>query len=194
MKKIITKKAQKEKQKRQQLTLGLVLILILVMSAFGVVVGSFGSNEQKKIVYNGLEFFPLNDYWKTDIGEFSFFFRYNPLETENISQYFENKEIPIATFYSNKPLYISSFNQLATSEIYQNTNLFVERFQNACLTEENCPENYPIKNCSENFIIILESEIPEIEIQENCIFIKGDYNNILILTDEFLFRTLGIKS
>jgi len=192
MRKLATKKDKERKRKKQQVALGLVLVLIMVMSAFVMVVGSFSPEGNKKVKYNGLEFYPDNNYWLTDIGELTFKFRYNPKETENVSNYILN-QVPLATDYLSKPLYLSSSNQEVLAEIYSNTKYFVERFQNACLNESNCPEDLPIKNCTENFIIIKEAEEPSLTIEENCVFIQGSQQDIVMLTDEFLYKLLGIK-
>jgi hypothetical protein len=194
MKKIVTKKDLEKKRKKQQTILGVTLALIMVLSAFGAVVGSFSNAQDNELNYNGLKFISYNGYWTTTIGELDFYFRFNPKQTENVSSFFENKTIPLATDYLDKPLYLKSDNQAATSEIYQNTQYFIERIQAACLDNLTCSQDLPIKNCTDNFILIESSEIPSFQIDNKCVFIKGNSEEILMMTDEFLFKTLGIKN
>ena len=96
--------------------------------------------------------------------------------------------------YVGKPLYfVSEFNE-PVLEISRNLNQFVSRINEACLSEEDCLEDIPTKNCSvDNIIVIEESvdEIKEIRQEENCIFIIADFGNQTKYTDAFLFRILG---
>ena len=158
-----------------------------------MVVGSFSPNSSNKLKYNGLTFIKTETgYWQTTIGELNFLFRYNPEEVEGITDQ-PTENFPLATDYLSKPLYYTTTNSLTYSEISQNTMYFVERFQQACLNETNCPENIPIKNCTENFIILKYEEEPSITFEENCVFISGNQEGTLKLIDDFLFRLLGIK-
>jgi hypothetical protein len=95
--------------------------------------------------------------------------------------------------YKGKPLYFSSKNSAAYLELYRNLGQIAERFQGACLNETGCEENLPIKDCSNNFIIIRESNISNIFQDENCVFIEGNYENLTSLTDEFLFKAFNIE-
>jgi len=73
--------------------------------------------------------------------------------------------------------------------------------QSACLDEEAdifnltsaCETNSPIKNCADNFIIIRESNETKIMQNENCVFIQGKKENLIKITDEFLFNVFGIR-
>ena len=92
-----------------------------------------------------------------------------------------------------EPLYLFSANQEASAEIYNNLYQIVQRMQPACLNEEECDENLPIKTCEDNFIIIEESEEIEIKQENNCVFIRGPQDSLIKITDEFLFKVLGIR-
>ena len=97
--------------------------------------------------------------------------------------------------YYNKPLYISSENSEIANEIYKNLfyyNQIVQRIQNACLEGEGCEGNLPIKNCEDNIIIFKESENNEIIQEKNCVFIKGKKEDLVKLSDDFLFKIIGI--
>ena len=65
--------------------------------------------------------------------------------------------------------------------------------QSACLSEEKCEGDFPIKTCSDNFIIIQENKTKEIKQTENCVYIGGEKEELVKLTDEFLYKIIGIK-
>lgn len=189
MRKIKSKYAEAKKQKRNQIIIGAILIFVMFGSVFGVVVGSFGrKDDSKKINYNGYEFVKQNNFWVLNIGNFQFVFRYNPNEVEKI-----DSELKYLNNYYNKPLYISSDSNEATSEIYANLNQIVQRMQSACLEEDECDEDIPDKTCENNFIIIKESNSSRIIQEENCVFIQGAQEDLIKLSDEFLFKILGVE-
>jgi hypothetical protein len=190
MRRITSKEEAVRKAKKNNLILAGFLILIMMGSVFGIIIGSLGGNstETEEIAYNGYEFVSSNGFWTTKIGEYNFAFIYNPEQVEKI-----NSTVNYLTSYEGKTLYFSSENQNALGEIYRNLNPVVLRFQEACLDETNCKENLPIKNCSNNFIIIKESNSTKIVQEENCVFIEGDGENLTAITDEFLFKVLGVE-
>jgi len=65
--------------------------------------------------------------------------------------------------------------------------------QNACLEEEGCKEDWPTKTCEDNFIIIEEKNETSIIQDNNCVFIQGPQENLTKISDEFLFRVLGVR-
>jgi hypothetical protein len=201
MRKIVSKEEEEKRSKRNQLVVGGILILVMVASVLGYAFG----REQKdtsteKITYNGLEFTKTGNLWNTNTGSYQFSFLYNPEEAGKT-----NSALNQLSSYSNKPLYIYSENSEAGIEIYRNLfyqNQIVQRVQNACLEGEKCEdENYPIKNCTDNFIIIRENNQSDIlnqnkstiKQQNNCVFIEGNKGNLTQLSDSFLFKITGIQ-
>jgi hypothetical protein len=187
----ILEKKKKDNSKRNSVIIGGILVLVMIMSTLGYSFQRQDSDTgiKKTVEYNGLEFVQTNNYWYLEGyrgGEF--LFKYNPTEIERISPDLEDIED-----YVNQPLYISTQNNLAAEEITRNLRQIVERMQGACLENKECEnENYPIKNCSNNFIIIEIGETSSITQQENCVFIEGPEENITQLTDDFLYAALGI--
>lgn len=189
MRRIISKEQNAKKRKRNQLILAGFLILIMFGSVFGIIVNSFGNQTSvKKIEYNGYEFVMENGFWTTKIGDYTFEFKYSPEQVEKISS-----TVDYSNKYKDKPLYIFSENYVADVEIYRNLGQIVQRFQGACLNETGCKENYPIRNCSNNFIIIRQANESRIMQEENCVFIEGNYENLTSLTDAFLFKIFNIE-
>ena len=185
MRKIISKQ---NKEKRNQIIVGVVLIFVMFGSVFGVIVGSFGQKDNKqKVNYNGFEFVKQNDFWFTDNGNLNFVFKYNPEQVDRIDSKLNHLEN-----YYGKPLYVFSENREAELEIYRNLEQIVQRMQPACFEDEVCEENLPVKTCEDNFIIIKESDAAEINQNQSCVFIYGGQENLTKITDEFLFKVLGI--
>ncbi len=188
----ITTRSQEAKQKRtKQFIVGGVLIVIMFFSVLGYAFrGSGDEDDDQKINYNGFEFVRQNNFWFLELGDFQFAFKYNPKQVEQVSS-----QVNFLNTYSRKPLYVFTESQEAGEEIYRNFNPqynnIVQRMQNACF--EECEEDVPIKTCEDNFIIIEESEIVEIIQNQSCVFIRGPLENLTMITDEFLFKIIGVE-
>lgn len=196
MRKITSREKHEKKSRRNQLIIGIVLIGIMISGTVGYSFLSKNASdtEYNKISYNGFEFIEKEGFWYVQIEDSLFLFRFNPRQTEIDNM--NTSIIKKIDGYYNKPLYIYSEYIDAEYEIYRNMNDFVQRIQMACLNKKECAdESYPIKTCEDNFIIISESdsEIPSIIQEDNCIFIRGKNEELTKLSDEFLFKILGIK-
>ena len=189
MRRILSKKEQKSKERFNQILVGLILIFIMMLSIIGysLLGKDSGEKQQEKVVYNGIEFVNKNGFWVLEQAGMEFVFKYNPKEVERI-----DSEIDYLDSYYNAPLYINSESEEAASEIYRNMDPLVLRMQNACL-EEGCEENWPVKDCESNFIIIRESDITGITQNQGCVFIEGSRESLVRLSDEFLFKIFGIE-
>lgn len=191
MRKIVSKEKEFKRKKRNATIVGVVLVVIMFGSTFGIVVNSFGknSNSEDKIIYNGFTFQKSSGYWFTTINEVNFAFRYNPEEIN-----FSEENVNDLSEYSNKPLYIYSLDEASRIEVYRNMQYIVLRMQEACFEGLECPnEEFPTKTCEDNFIIIQEANESSILQNESCVFIKGEKEDLVKVTDEFLFKTIGIK-
>ena len=193
MRKIILVEEKKKKESRNKLIIGLVLVAIMVLSTAGYSFFSVSKEETKKIEYNGAEFI-LNDagMWQFKIQNFDFSTQYNPEETENISV------IALATInnYIGKPLFFSGEETAAKQEVARNLLNFASRMQDVCIEEDkDCDKTLPIKNCSQdNIIIFQEEKFIDIGEEENCIFISAPYDEQIRTADSFLFKILGVRN
>jgi len=192
MRKIISKQEETRKKKRNQLIVGFALIFIMLLSVLGYSF-SGGSESTTKIKYNGFNFIKQEDFWVLNIENFNFIFKNNPNQVEKINSDLKNLEN-----YYGKPLYMYSENYDAELEIYKNLfyyNQIVQRMQDACLegNQTDCDETLPVKNCEDNFIIIRERNETKIIQENNCVFIEGKQEELTKITDEFLFKILGIE-
>lgn len=190
IRKISSKYEEEKKRKRNGWIIGIILIAVMLFSVLGYSFGTGEKNSLTKIAYNGFEFVEQDGFWMMEKDNSYFIFTYNPEETERI-----NSKLNGLENYENKPLYVFSENSEAELEIYRNLfyqNRIVQRFQEACPEDEKCEGDMPVKTCDDNFIIIKESETNEIIQEDNCVFIKGKIGDLTKLSDEFLFKILGI--
>ena len=166
--------------------------MIMFASVIGYAFQGTGSEENSNVEYKGFEFISQDSSW---ILEDKFIFKYNPLETE---EFVINNFLNLLIDYQAKPLYIYSENKEAELEIYRNFYSSVQRIQYACLEksgndfEVQCEESWPMKNCSNNFILIKEGEF-KVEQENNCVFIEGPKENLTKISDEVLFNIIGVK-
>lgn len=195
MRKIISKQEREKKQRIKQFIVGGILVFIMLISTLGYSFQGQLREDKQKIEYNGFEFIQQNEMWYTQIKGYEFGFKNNPEQTEDFESY---SDVNLLAQYQNKPLYIYSENREAEAEIYRNLNEVVQRMQFACpeknesAFETKCKVEWPIKNCSNNFILIKEGNF-QITPRNNCVFIEGPKENLTKITDEFLFKTIGIK-
>ncbi len=190
MRKITSKYKEDKKKRRNGMIVGLILMGVMLLSILGYSFRGKEEDDTKKLDYNGFEFVEQNGYWLTNVGNSQFVFRYNPEQVEKI-----DSEIKDLNNYYDKTLYIFSENSEAELEIYRNLfyqNKIVQRIQSACL-EKECGGNLPVKTCEDNFIIIKKDDDSGIIQEYNCTFIQGKQENLTKITDEFLFKILGIR-
>lgn len=194
MRKIESEDQRKKRQRRNQWIIGIVLIVVMLGSTFGIIVDSFGKQKSQKIIFNGVEFQQSNGLWFSQKNGFNLISFYNPFQTENISSAVKG----IAN-YQNKPLYIYSESREAEIEVYRNlapqSNAIVERIQQACPQGENCSIEIPLKDCTNNFIIIKYSKTNQTILaqKDSCVLIESTPEKVLETTDEYLFKLFGIK-
>lgn len=191
MRQILTQEEKEKKGTRNKVIIGLLLVAIMILGTAGFAFLSGTEEKKEKIEYNGVEFIlNENGLWQFEIQNLEFFTQYNPKETENVSVF----TFRMIYEYSRKPLFFIGEGS-AKQEIAKNLANIVLRMQDACLHdyEEMCEEDAPIKNCSEdNIIIIKENEETKISQEDNCIFIEAPYIEQTRAADAFLFKVLGV--
>lgn len=182
MRKIISKQEENKKSKRNKIILGLVLIFILFFSVAEYSFFGFNNNEEtnqnnKKINYNDFEFSEQNGFWLLNKNGNSFIFSYNPSEVERI-----NFNVNHLENYYEKNLYINSEDIESESELRANLGQFVKNIQ----IQKN-------ETCEDNIIVIKGGIENKIYQDKNCVFIEGKNEELIKLTDLFLFKILGIE-
>jgi hypothetical protein len=149
-------------------------------------------NTKKAFLYNGIAFVQNQEYFIGSVSNYQIVLLNNPKSNDLVA---ENKiERDVSSFYL-LPLYIDSKDDLANSIISQNlgpNNGVAQRVQFACFEEEGCKDELPIKDCSENLIIVRYSnDTTRIEGVGNCVFIHGKEEEMSQVIDKFI---LGLFS
>lgn len=202
MRKIETKSDAEGKRRRNRIIVGIVLVVVMITSTLGFALQSFGGQDSTiqtdnsentnpySINYNGYNFIlHQSGLWILDIGGTQFAFMNLPTSVEGI-----DAQLKTINDYTNKPLYISSESLEAEQEIYRNLDRFVLRRQYACLEGAECQDDdFPVKTCDENFIIIKEDTLSSIIQENNCVYILGPKEDLQKLTDEFLYKIIGVE-
>jgi hypothetical protein len=201
IRKIKTREEIEKKERRNKMIIGIILGVIMLFSSAGYAFFSFGNEDSssinKKVVVNNIEFKQTDyGYWSFSYGGNSYETRFNPLDTENISLILTKT---ISSYYG-KPLYfgINGLFDVASNgkdEILRNMQKIIIKSQFSCL-DKNCTENYPIKNCSVDNVIIfksIDSNISYVNEDKNCITINYALGDEEKASDAFLFRLMGIK-
>lgn len=181
------------KQRRNQVVMGLILTVLMLVSIAGFgfmnssssgVTGATGA----RVTYGAYSFQQVGSYWQLEDSAQLLYFQYNPGQIARIPA-----SVPPASTYTSAPLYIASESGAATQEIFSTLIPFSLRIQEACHEDAECiSEDFPQKTCSDHVIVVRFAEEPSIFTEENCVFIEGTPDGIMNVTDEYLFRTLGI--
>tara|TARA_Y100000034_G_scaffold133348_1_gene198570 strand:+ start:57 stop:626 length:570 start_codon:yes stop_codon:yes gene_type:complete len=189
MRSIHSSESKLKKQRRSQLVIGIVLVGLMVLSTLGYAFSGGGDPEEEgveKVEYRGVSFVQYGSAWVADRDP-QIVLSNNPY---NVSQ--DIFLVNGVSSYSNQPLYIYYNDSLSSFYIYDNFNPFIQRMQQACLSK-GCGEGLPVKNCSDNFIIIELSEKSEVLQEDKCVYIRGDQENISKLVDSFVLEAFGLK-
>lgn len=164
------------------------MVGIMVVSSAGYAFYRTGDESSKSLEYKNITFELKEDgLWHFETQGYEFATVFNPKETENISK---SMVIDIND-YSGKPLYFSyESDKQGESEIIRNIGRFIARAQEVCFDE--CKENLPVKNCSDNLILVNLANETLIKQENDCIFITAKENDVLRASDAFIFKILKI--
>lgn len=195
IRKIQSAQETQRKRERNNRIMVIILGLILLFSTAGYFASDYASTQNPSIKYKGIEF-KQNDYgyWSFIINKQEYITQFNPQDTENVSI---NAQKALGE-YSGKVLYIASpgsedYSENARTEIGRNLYSWITKENFVCLNQD-CLEDYPIKNCSEdNIISFQKSETSQVIANENCIIIEYKEGEAELVADAFIFRILGLQ-
>ena len=71
-----------------------------------------------------------------------------------------------------------------------NIGAYITRVQLACISEP-CEGNFPVKNCSDNFIIFQKGENKVVQ-EDNCFYVLSSSEEEIKVSDAFLYKILGV--
>jgi len=191
MKRIQSQAEIDKKAKRNHIIVGIVMIGILTLSSLGfALISGDGGGDKNNFEKNefGVDFFNDNGVWVANLNNEFFGFQYLPSELSDVEV---NLSINLKD-YSGKPLYFINSDDEEKSEILNSINRYILRYQDACIDSENCIGDFPIKDCSNNLIILKKGEDNRTSVYQdgNCVYISGDS---VKGADAFLYNVLGIN-
>ena len=192
MRKIVSKHEEGRRKKRNQLIIGGVLMAVMLFSVIGYAFENYiagnTASSNPSMTYNKVVFTQQNGYWGANYSGSNLLFSYNPGQVSLNASLASN----INDFF-NKPLYIYSYDSNAEAEVRNVLYPFASQIQDACPSGMQCSsQQLPVENCSSNFIIIQEGNASASQ-QDNCIYISGRGQNLIMSIDAVLFKILGIK-
>lgn len=192
MKQILTREQEARKTRRNQLIIGIILVGLMILSTAGYAINNEGqTTTSSQVKYKGITFVKSSDYWDFSFNGQNFITRYNPEEVKDINVF---TQLTLNS-YAGKPLYLVTESGQPEIELTTNLKNSVLRIQNACISEKNCENNLPVKNCSIDNVIVIKEIINATESiyqDKNCVFITAEYSNLTRYEDAFLFKILGI--
>lgn len=187
MRKIITREERERRERKNRTIIGIILVGIMILSTAGYAFYNIKGEVIEKIEYKEIEFVLKEDgLWHFEISGQEFSTLNNPKQTEDV---FISGNFNLQN-YAGKPLYFSYDSENnGINEIVRNIGRYTGRIQLACIDE--CEEDLPMKNCTDNIIIVREENETLIKQEENCIYILGKQNDIIKASDAFVFRLFG---
>ncbi len=192
MQKIIKIEERGKKDMRNKTIIGLIMVGIMIMSVAGYAFfqNGKGGGGESKMEYNGTKFQVKEDgLWHFQVNGEDFSTLNNPKDTENITS---PASINLnLQDYNGKPLYFSYDSDIqGIGEIARNLERYALRLQKVCI--DACEEDLPVKNCSDNIIIIKQGNDTSIRKEDNCVYITAKGEDIAKAGDVFVFKITGI--
>ena len=194
MRKLESKEHRAKKDKKKKYILGALLIFITFGSVFGVIVSFMGQGQKapKAITYHGTVFSPNGTLYTFKWNGGLFGISQAPTNLENLT-YSINISKNIYSF-SGSPVYIESRDFSPYQELANNLQNTALRVQQACTNASTCFDStFPIKDCSNNVIVVKTAPQNKIYQNNSCIYIEGNQADLLSLTDVTILKLLGIN-
>ena len=176
-------------RKRNNLIIGVVMIGLLALAPFGYSLINHGqnqdSNQGSSLNEKGYDFFYINGQWRTEINGQVYAFTYLPSEVEDV----DVQGFFILSGYVNSILYIVNGDE-GNLEVLNNLGRYSSRYQEACIEEELCEGDFPMKTCEDHLIVFKEGVETTVSQDLSCVYITGDQ---VKGTDAFLYKLLNIN-
>jgi hypothetical protein len=189
MRKIMTKAEIQKKKKRNLVIIGLIMIFLMVFAtaAYSFMESSRNKEEAERniVVENDITFYRFGEFWRAQIADQVFEFSYLPSE---VSDVVVEGNFALAE-YTGQTIYFNDL-QEGSYEIIKNLHAFIQRAQEACVYDETCDKDLPVKDCFDNLFIFQESENDKVYKSEKCVYISGDGKKG---ADAFLYKLLWIN-
>ena len=179
--------------KKSNLILVVFIVLIMISSVIGFIYSPQDNQtlNQNSISYKGFNFEQTTDNrYVVKINENQVIFDNNPNSLENII--LPNIQITQDKIYLIfNPEEKDSNLDYSIAKLYYTLQIKDIRPVLACSKEENCPNEFPIKDCSNEAFYFKKSNITNIYKDSNCIVLQGDNVNINKYVDKIDLALIG---
>lgn len=169
------------------------IVIIMVLSVLGYVGSSFFSEQANQEEYNGFHFVKTsNQQWLLRVNGEEYLFQYLPEELKNVTFSTNLNFNPVKIYFgfqANDTINVGfSFSLLA--KVFRNKGIKV---QEACISEESCPD-IPLMDCqNKEGIIMVSGEENGYTEDEKCLIITAtDSEELQKLTERVVYHLLGV--
>ncbi len=181
--------------KKTQLFIVIFIIVIMISSVIGFVYTRPSSNNQdpNSFSYKNFKFNPTsNGGYQVDLNGKTFIF-------DNLPQDLININLPNFNLEGDK--YYLIMNPIERDEnlnynlnkLGYTLNLLNIKPVLACINENGCKEDLPIKNCKNNAFYFKKNNLSKIYLQDKCIIIEGDNAEMSKSIDKINLKLAGIE-
>jgi len=178
---------------KKQLILAIFIIVLMVSSVIGFIYVNPTNDNSGSFDYKGFKFrLDANGRYFTEVNGASFIFDYNPRDLNNI-------ELPDFIIQNQKYYILTNLTQLnanldySINKLRYNLNLLGILTIPACINEQECNPNLPIKDCNVDAFYFKKGNINKVSIENKCIIIEGDDLGLSKLVDKVNLRLIGIE-
>ena len=179
--------------KKVQLFVVIFIIVIMISSVIGFVYTEPEDNNSNSFNYKGFKFIlNSNSRYQADINGKLFIFDYLPNELINI-------ELPSFDLDSDKYYLLINYTEKDQNLDYNlnklgySLSLTGKRANLACINEQDCDINLPVKNCEDNSFYFKKSNLNKIYLQDKCIVIESNNIEMSKLIDKLNLKIAGIE-
>ena len=194
LRRIKTENESKRIQKRNKIILGVIMIALLGAAPLGYSLLSQDTSSYEdggdyangaSIKEAGYDFFYTEGQWRFDQNGQVYGLNYLPSEVEDI----EVEGIYGVNDYVSQVIYIVD-GDAGSFEVLNNLGRYALRYQEACISEEDCSGDFPVKTCSDSVIIFEAGNETFVYKEDSCVYIVGDP---IKGADAFLYKVLKVN-
>ncbi len=179
--------------KKAQIFFVVFVILIMTMSIIEFTLIKDDPLGNDYIEYKNFKFYPAqNNQYIVTINNVQFIFNYLPNELNDISLpdfSLNNEKYYLLVNYSEKDNNLD----YSLSKLGYTLNLINIKPVLACLNQENCKEDIPIKDCNTDSFYFKKSTINKVYLKDKCIVIEGDNLGISKSVDKINLKLAKIE-
>ena len=181
------------KQKTVKIIWAVFILVIMVSSVIGFMYQPENTNEVNdgSVNYNGFKFINNNGYWVLEKDGQSYYFTNLPDDVKSI-------EIPQISINNQKQYFLYDYKDLQNNLgivsgklrlVLNNKGVTVV---DACIKEENCPNDWPVKDCTNDGFYFKIRNQSRVYKDDKCYVLEGSLTDINKEVDKINYIILGV--